>query len=51
MNLNLKIVCCSDLLVLRIPKFSKRVSGHAAVTSEDVQVAIISKEQLTSVVI
>lgn len=41
----------TDLLVLCIPKFSKRISGHATVAGEDVQVAVISEEQLAPVVI
>ena len=45
------INACYFLLVLGISVLPKRVSGHSTIPSENVQVAIVSKQQLPSVVV
>lgn len=39
------------LLVLRISKRPKGVSGHPAISSKDVEVAVVPKKQLAPIVI
>lgn len=39
------------LLVLGISKGAKRIPSHASISSEDVEILIISEEQLSSVMV
>ena len=40
-----------DLLVLRVPKLAEGVAGPPAVPREDVEIAVMSEEELAAVVI
>lgn len=39
------------LLVLRVAKFAEWVSGSTAIANEDVEVAVVAKQQLSTIVI